>query len=152
MSIRVLVTTAALIVTSASALAQAPDEPTRASLDRVFSMWSSKDGPGCSVGASRDGKTVYEAGYGSANLEADVPITPTSIFHAASVSKQFTAMRLVHRGHSTRPELALEAVPAGQGCGQTRVNGHCFRTEAEPRKLEPAAASPLSMRPVFAHS
>ena len=38
---------------------------------------------------------MYEAGYGSANLEADVPITPASIFHAASVSKQFTAMSVL---------------------------------------------------------
>ena len=67
----------------------------RASLDRVFADWSSKDGPGCSAAASQDGKTVYEAGYGSANLEADVPITPASIFHAASVSKQFTAMAVL---------------------------------------------------------
>jgi hypothetical protein len=30
-----------------------------------------------------------------ANLEYDIPITPTSIFHVASVSKQFTAMCIV---------------------------------------------------------
>jgi CubicO group peptidase (beta-lactamase class C family) len=92
---RVLVTTAALVVTAASGLAQTPNGPPRESLDRVFSDWSSKDGPGCSVAASQDGRTVYEAGYGSANLEADVPITPASIFHAASVSKQFTAMSVL---------------------------------------------------------
>jgi CubicO group peptidase (beta-lactamase class C family) len=34
---------------------------------------------------------VFQKGYGSANLEHDVPITPGSIFHVASVSKQFTA-------------------------------------------------------------
>ncbi len=96
MPIRVLLTTTtALAVTAACGLAQTPNAPSRASLDRVFSDWSSKDGPGCSAAASRDGRTVYEAGYGSANLEADVPITPASIFHAASVSKQFTAMSVL---------------------------------------------------------
>jgi len=90
-----LITSAALAVTAASGFAQTPNAPSRASLDRVFSDWSSKDGPGCSAAASQDGRTVYEAGYGSANLEADVPITPASIFHAASVSKQFTAMAVL---------------------------------------------------------
>ena len=31
-------------------------------------------------------------GYGDANLEYDVPITPSTVFHVASVSKQFTAL------------------------------------------------------------
>ena len=90
-----------LIVTAAVAASQQPTNPSRAGLDRVFSKWSARTGPGCAVGASRDGKPVYEAGYGSAILEADVPITPASIFHVASVSKQFTAMSimlLVHDG------------------------------------------------------
>jgi CubicO group peptidase (beta-lactamase class C family) len=43
---------------------------------------------------SRDGQVIYENGYGMANLELDVPITPASIFHVASVSKQFTAMAI----------------------------------------------------------
>src|SRR4029434_7873138 len=55
----------------------------------------SRAGAVCAAAASQDGRTVYEAGYGSANLEADVPITPASIFHAASVSKQFTAMAVL---------------------------------------------------------
>ncbi len=96
MSIRHCVATAALVLSAPlTARAQKPNDSLRTNLDRVFSAWSSKDGPGCSVAASRDGKSVYEAGYGSANLEADVPITPASIFHAASVSKQFTAMAVL---------------------------------------------------------
>jgi CubicO group peptidase (beta-lactamase class C family) len=107
-SIRHCVAAAALLLPAlSSARAQPPNDTLRASLDRVFSIWSSKDGPGCSVGASRDGKTVYEAGYGSANLEADVPITPASIFHAASVSKQFTAMAVLLLAHEGK--LSLDA-------------------------------------------
>src|SRR6185436_10937399 len=34
---------------------------------------------------------AYEKGYGSANLEHGVPITPTTPFIMGSVSKQFTA-------------------------------------------------------------
>src|SRR5688500_14433030 len=83
-SIALLVMTAA---SAASLPAQAPPDTTRAALDRVFGRWSSREGPGCAAAASREGRVVYEAGFGSAMLEADVPITPASIFHAASISK-----------------------------------------------------------------
>ena len=93
---RLLFTVATLLfIATVDAGAQRPGDPSRAELDRLFSRWSSKDGPGCSVAASRDGKTVYEAGYGSAILEADVPNTPATIFHVASVSKQFTATAIM---------------------------------------------------------
>ena len=83
------------LISVPAALAQTPAEPSRAQLDRVFAQWSSNEGPGCAVAASRDGRTIYEAGYGMANLETGTPITPASIFHSASVSKQFTATALV---------------------------------------------------------
>lgn len=75
--------------------AQQLADSTRAAIDRVFVQWTAREGPGCAAAASRDGRTIHEAGYGSAFLEADVPITPASIFHAASVSKQFTAMAVL---------------------------------------------------------
>ena len=34
---------------------------------------------------------MYKHGYGMANLNDDVPITPVTVFHVASMSKQFTA-------------------------------------------------------------
>ena len=93
---RLLLPVATLLLAAlTSASAQQATGPGRADLDRVFARWSSKQGPGCSVAASRNGKIVYEAGYGSAILEADVPITPATIFHAASVSKQFTATAIM---------------------------------------------------------
>jgi CubicO group peptidase (beta-lactamase class C family) len=38
-----------------------------------------------------EGRPAYLRGYGMANLEYGIPITPSSVFHVASVSKQFTA-------------------------------------------------------------
>ena len=63
-----------------------------ARVDRVFAQWDHFDTPGCAVSIMRDGSVVYARGYGSANLEYDIPITPSSVFHVASISKQFTAM------------------------------------------------------------
>ena len=74
--------------------AQAGDSITPA-VDKVFENWRNTDGPGCAVGVSRDGNVVFERGYGMANLETDTPIRPTSIFHVASVSKQFTATAIM---------------------------------------------------------
>jgi CubicO group peptidase (beta-lactamase class C family) len=73
---------------------QPPADTTRLAVNRVFAAWSATDGPGCALGVSRDGQVVYQNGYGMANLELDVPITPSSIFHVASVSKQFTGMAI----------------------------------------------------------
>ncbi len=60
-------------------------------IDAVFAPWDSTHSPGCALGISQNGTPVYSRGYGMANLEYDVPITPNSIFDVASVSKQFTA-------------------------------------------------------------
>ena len=87
------VTPVALAVGLATAAsAQQPADTTRLAINRVFAAWSATDGPGCAVGVARNGQIVYENGYGMANLEAETPITPASIFHVASVSKQFTGM------------------------------------------------------------
>ena len=40
----------------------------------------------------RDGKVVHARGYGTADLEHDMPITPATVFNAGSVSKQFGAL------------------------------------------------------------
>jgi CubicO group peptidase (beta-lactamase class C family) len=69
--------------------------PTPAQIDAIFARFDHRDSPGCILGVSRAGKVVYEKGYGMADLERDVPITPASIFHVASISKQFTAMSIL---------------------------------------------------------
>lgn len=69
--------------------------PSPARIDAIFARFDHPDSPGCILGVSRAGKVVYEKGYGMADLERDVPITPASIFHVASISKQFTAMSIL---------------------------------------------------------
>jgi CubicO group peptidase (beta-lactamase class C family)/type 1 glutamine amidotransferase len=60
-------------------------------LDPVFARFDQPGTPGCAVSVSRDGKIVAAKAYGLASLEHGVKLTPASAFHAASVSKQFTA-------------------------------------------------------------
>ncbi|HYO75165.1 MAG TPA: serine hydrolase domain-containing protein [Thermoanaerobaculia bacterium] len=60
-------------------------------VDALFAAWNRTDAPGYSVAVIRDGKTVFAKGYGMADLERDVRITPRTVFDIGSTSKQFTA-------------------------------------------------------------
>ena len=69
-----------------------PDSPGEsAQVDQLFSRWDNPASPGCALAVMRDGHIIYERGYGMADLDHDVKITPTTVFHVASMSKQFTA-------------------------------------------------------------
>jgi CubicO group peptidase (beta-lactamase class C family) len=64
-------------------------------IDQLFAKWNKPDSPGCSLGISRNGTVLYERGYGMANLDLAVAITPATVFDAASISKQFTAISIL---------------------------------------------------------
>jgi CubicO group peptidase (beta-lactamase class C family) len=66
-----------------------------AKVDKVFEKWNRTDSPGCALGIYKDGQIVYKHGYGMANLNDDIPITPATVFHVASMSKQFTAASIL---------------------------------------------------------
>jgi CubicO group peptidase (beta-lactamase class C family) len=66
-----------------------------AAVDRIFSALDKKDSPGCSVVVTRAGRVIYTHGYGMADLDHDLPITPASVFHVASISKEFTAASIL---------------------------------------------------------
>ncbi len=63
-------------------------------VDKLFAPWDRLDTPGCALAVIKDGQIIYERGYGSANLEYNIPITPRSIFYVGSVSKQFVALSI----------------------------------------------------------
>ncbi len=62
-----------------------------AAADSVFAPWDRDDTPGCAVGVFRQGELLLARGYGLANLDWGIPITPSTVFYAGSVSKQFAA-------------------------------------------------------------
>ncbi|HTZ46117.1 MAG TPA: serine hydrolase domain-containing protein [Verrucomicrobiae bacterium] len=51
--------------------------------------------PGVAVAICRDGKLMQASGYGLANVELNVPVTPETIFQTGSVGKQFTSMAVM---------------------------------------------------------
>ncbi|WP_055395461.1 serine hydrolase domain-containing protein [Flagellimonas eckloniae] len=62
-------------------------------IDNLFSSYTTET-PGVAVAIVKDTTIVFKKGYGQATLEYDIPITPKTIFHVASVSKQFTAFAI----------------------------------------------------------
>jgi len=76
-----------------------------ARLDSVFATHRGTDRPGCAVAVSRNGELLAARGYGMADLAQGLAITPNSVFHIASVSKEFTAMSLVLLAASGRISL-----------------------------------------------
>ena len=59
------------------------------------------DTSGAAVLVARDGKIVFQGGFGFADIEKKTPITPETRFRIGSISKQFTAaavLRLAEQG------------------------------------------------------
>lgn len=74
--------------------------------------------PGCAVAVMQRGDVIHARGYGRADLEHGVLITPATVFHAASLSKQFTAFAVLALAADARLSLdddvrkhAPDAVP-----------------------------------------
>jgi CubicO group peptidase (beta-lactamase class C family) len=76
---------------AAHAQQYAPD----ARVDSVFAAYDRTDAPGCAVGVYQDGRIRYARGYGLADLERRVPISPATVFDIGSTSKQFTAATIL---------------------------------------------------------
>ncbi len=77
-----------------------------AKIDSLFAKWAKPDSPGVIVAIAQGGETIHARGYGMANLEHGVPLTPDTISESGSVAKQFTAAAVVLL--SLRGRLSLD--------------------------------------------
>jgi CubicO group peptidase (beta-lactamase class C family) len=64
-------------------------------IDSLFSEWDKLNSPGCILGIIKDGNFIYQRGYGSANLEHNIPISSNIVFDIGSMSKQFTSTAII---------------------------------------------------------
>ncbi len=60
-------------------------------VDSLLDHFYQKNNPGVALAIIEQGKTIYSGQRGSSNMEYKIPITDSTAFHIASVSKQFTA-------------------------------------------------------------
>ncbi len=79
-----------LLFVSNAGFAQNTDSSKIEKIEKIFERFA-PESPGCVCAVNKGGETVFQKGYGMANLELDVPLSPDSVFYIASTSKQFTA-------------------------------------------------------------
>jgi CubicO group peptidase (beta-lactamase class C family) len=97
---RPIVMLAFLVTSGGSTTAGASPPPSRAEttatkVDSLLAMYDEPGSPGAAVAVVSQGRVVYMRGRGLANLEYGIPVTPETVFDAASLSKQFTAFAIV---------------------------------------------------------
>jgi len=66
-------------------------EDTSERIDRLLAGRYAADAPGVAVLVARKGAIIHRKGYGLANLEHRITVSPQTVFRLASVSKVFTA-------------------------------------------------------------
>ncbi len=90
---------AAIFLFACGLVAQVPDkDKVIAGAERAFEKIVKAHvapAPGCAVGVSLNGASVFEKAFGLAEMEHNVPNTAQTIFESGSVAKQFTAAALV---------------------------------------------------------
>lgn len=72
----------------------AREDTMQASVDTLMHDYAG-DQPGAAVLVLRDGQPLVRRGYGLADLENGTPVTPSTNFRLASVTKQFTAAAIL---------------------------------------------------------
>ena len=96
-------------------------------VDKLFQRWASPDSPGYAVGIIRDGRFVHKRGYGMANLDEGIPITPETVFHVMSLSKSFTtacAARAMDQGRFAPTDDVRTYLPELRDFGKTITIQH----------------------------
>lgn len=83
-----------LLLSGMTGIAQNTPDALSAKIDFLFKTYARTGSPGVAALIVKDGRILFEKGYGMANLEYDIPITPTTVFDLASVSKQFTGFAI----------------------------------------------------------
>ncbi len=89
---------AGISLLAGSVVSQVPDkEKVIAGVERAFDKAAkavTMPAPGCAIGVSLNGASVFEKAFGLAEMEHSIPNTPQTIFESGSVAKQFTAAAL----------------------------------------------------------
>src|SRR3954470_11396380 len=102
--------TSPLHAQAARPLATAPD-----SVDRLVAAEMARTHvPGVSIAVVRGGRVIKTQGYGMADLEQQIPVTPQTVFKIGSVSKQFLAagiMLLAQDGRLSVDDPVARHVP-----------------------------------------
>ena len=139
-----------LLVAFATPLrAQAPDrwQPIRDSIEKQLVRVS---GAAMAVAVAKDGKIIWEQGFGWANREKMIPATPNTMFSLASISKPITATGLMVL--AARHQVDLDH-PANDYLGVGKLTGLAGDASAATvrRVLNHSAGLPLHYQFFYAN-
>ncbi len=96
-------------------------------VDSIFQRFNSKTKPGAAVAIIENGKVAFKKCYGMANLEYDIPLTTSSTFDIASLSKQFTGFAistLIEQGKINLNDDVRKYLPQVPSFGKTITIRH----------------------------
>jgi CubicO group peptidase (beta-lactamase class C family) len=119
---RIIIAIVALFVPGTAANTTAQSSSMDRQIDAVFSGVSSPDAPGLAALVRKNGRTVFERGYGVRDLRSKAKIDGHTNFRLASFTKQFTAMAvmlLVHDGKLHYDDTLTEIFPDFPAYGNT---------------------------------
>jgi CubicO group peptidase (beta-lactamase class C family) len=94
--------------------AQTPSSSVDSQAESIFSSITQANAPGLAVLVRKDGRTLFEKGYGVRDLRSKAKIDQQTNFRLASFTKQFTAMAvmmLVHDGKLRYDQTLTEIFP-----------------------------------------
>lgn len=135
-----------------AARAAAPARDTRAARDTidrfVAAEMARRHIPGVAIAVVRRGRVIDARGYGVADLEHGVPVTPSTVFKIASVSKQFLAtgiMLLAQEGKLSVDDPVSKHYPGTPASWQAITLRH-FLTHTSGVTREGPAFDPLKVQ------
>jgi CubicO group peptidase (beta-lactamase class C family) len=98
-----------------------------AKAEQLFQSWYEANGPGAAVMVIKDQKVIYKSAKGMANLEHNIPLSQSSVFDLASVSKQFTGFAiamLADKGQLSLDDSIRKFIPGLPYFGKTITVRH----------------------------
>ncbi len=120
-AIRRLVAATIFCLYGGTAFAQLPPSEELANrVDAIAKQMLSRPAAGISIAVARDGQVMFARGYGMANLEHSIAVTPDTVFHIASISKNILAavvLQLVDEGKLRLDDDVTKYVPEAPTVG-----------------------------------
>jgi len=94
-------------------------------VDAMYASLNNKDASGIAVLVSRDGKVMYEKGFGYADIKSKIPVTKDTKFRIGSVTKQFTAaavLKLQENGQLSVNDKLSKYIPDFPRGGEVTIH------------------------------
>ena len=96
-------------------------------LDKEFGKLAEDLEPGSAIAVIKDGEVILDKGYGMASIEHKIPISNTTVFDLASLSKQFTGYAislLIEEGKISEDDDIRKYIAEVPDFGDTITIGH----------------------------